>query len=158
MGHEIPNEANFTMCPPNRNQQQSMSLKSIMNINLVFVASSSCTSSNFQYLSSARPKKRIQPDLRFCENEWSRRFKINEKGGQLHKKLKVKWIQNALNLLNNTFWWNIRPYLGPSICGTKCDRDKLIIFCRKRGQSDCVEVYNRNPVGLKIPKMGVITT
>ncbi len=27
----------------------------------------------------------------------------------------------------------------------------------RRGQSDCIEVYNRDPIGLKIPKTGVIT-
>ncbi len=35
-------------------------------------------------------------------------------------------------MLNNTFWRNIRPTLGPSISGTKCDRGKLIFFCRKK--------------------------
>ncbi len=39
---------------------------------------------------------------------------------------KGKLIQNALYLLNNTFWWKIRPTLGHSISGTKCDRDKPI--------------------------------
>ncbi len=35
------------------------------------------------------PKKNwTQSDLRFCENEGSKRFKINEKRGQLDRKLK----------------------------------------------------------------------
>ncbi len=38
-----------------------------------------------------------------------------------------------------------------------CDRDKLIVFCRKRGQSDCDEPYNRDPIRSKISKMGAIT-
>ncbi len=38
-------------------------------------------------------------------------------------KIKGKLIQNALNLFNNTFWWKIRPTLGPSISGTKRDKD-----------------------------------
>ncbi len=33
-------------------------------------------------------KKWTQSDLRFCENEGSKRFKINEKGGQLDRKLR----------------------------------------------------------------------
>ncbi len=56
----------------------------------------------------------------------------------------VNWIenqgenlyQNAYKLFNNTLCWKIRPTLGPSISDTKCDRDKLLIFFRKRGQSD----------------------
>ncbi len=65
-------------------------------------------------------------------NQWKR--------GSIGSKIKGKFIQNALNLVNNTFWWRIRPNLGPCISGTKCDRDKPIFFCTKRGQSDCVEV------------------
>ncbi len=46
------------------------------------------TSSNFRYPGSAcKKKKRTQSDLRFCENEGSKRFKINDKGGQLDRKL-----------------------------------------------------------------------
>ncbi len=54
--------------------------------------------------------------------------------------MKGELIQNALNLLNNTFWWKIRPTLGPGISGTKCDRDKSIFSAVRGGQSDCVEV------------------
>ncbi len=43
-------------------------------------------------------------------------------------------------MLNNTFWWKITPTLGPSISGTKCDRDKPIFSAEKGGQSDCVKV------------------
>ncbi len=56
----------------------------------------------------------------------------------------------------NTFCWKIRPTLGPSISGTKCDRDKLIFSAEREGQSDFAEVYNWDPIGLKIKK-GVIT-
>ncbi len=49
-------------------------------------------------------------------------------------------MQNALNLLNNTFWWKIKPNLGPSISETKSDRDKPIFTAERRDQSDCVEV------------------
>ncbi len=35
-------------------------------------------------------KNWTQSDVRFCENEGSKRFKINEKGGQLNKKLMEK--------------------------------------------------------------------
>ncbi len=92
------------------------------------------------YPGSANKNNWIQSDLRFCETEGSKRFKINEKGGQLDKNIKGKLIQNALNLLDNTFWWNIRPTLSPIISGTKYNRDKPILFGRKRGRSDCVEV------------------
>ncbi len=53
--------------------------------------------------------------------------------GSIGPKIKGKFIQNALNLLNNIFGWKFRATLGPSISGTKCDRDKPIFFCRKRG-------------------------
>ncbi len=46
-----------------------------------------------------------QSDLRFCENEESKRSTTNEKGDQLHCKSRSKFIQNALNLLNSTIWW-----------------------------------------------------
>ncbi len=44
-------------------------------------------------------------------------------------------------MLNNTFWWNVRPTLGLSISGTKCDHDRdKPIFSSKRGSElDCVE-------------------
>ncbi len=51
----------------------------------------------------------------------------------------------------------MRPTLGPNISGTKCDRDKPIFSAERGDQSDCVELYNRDPIGLKIPKTGVIT-
>ncbi len=90
-------------------------------------------------------------------------------------KKEVNWIENlrrklkrnALKLLNNTFWWKIRPTLGLNISGTKCDRDKLIFSAEKGGQSDCEEAYNRYPIGSKLfknrsslpcPNMGVPTT
>ncbi len=36
-----------------------------------------------------------QSDIRFCENEGSNRFKINEKGGHLDRKSRRTFIQNA---------------------------------------------------------------
>ncbi len=43
----------------------------------------------------------------------------------------VSWIEDQgensykmLKNLNNTFGWKFRPTLGPSISGTKSDRDK----------------------------------
>ncbi len=69
-------------------------------------------------------KNWTQSDLSFCKNEWSIFFNLMEK--------RVNWIENegkidtnAWNLLNNTFGWKITPTLGPSISGTKCDRDKM---------------------------------
>ncbi len=44
------------------------------------------TSSNFRFPGSACEKNWTQSDLKFCENEGSKRFKINEIG--------VNWIQN----------------------------------------------------------------
>ncbi len=52
----------------------------------------------------------------------------------------VIWIENTgenlykmlINLLNNTYWWNIRPTLDPSISGTKCDTDKPIFLQNER--------------------------
>ncbi len=64
-------------------------------------------------------------------NQWKR--------GSIGSKIKRKFIQNALNLLNNTLWWTIRPSLGPSISRTKYDRDKQILSAERDGQSDCVE-------------------
>ncbi len=52
-------------------------------------------SSNFQYPGSGHVQVWTQLDLRFCENEVSKRFKINEKGAQLDRKLRKKFLQNA---------------------------------------------------------------
>ncbi len=57
------------------------------------------TSSNFRYVGSARKFFWTQSDIRFCENEGSIRFKINEKGGHLDRKSRRKFIQNTSNLL-----------------------------------------------------------
>ncbi len=40
-------------------------------------------------------KTGTQSDIRFCENEGSNRFKINEKGGHLDRKYRRKFIQYA---------------------------------------------------------------
>ncbi len=62
-------------------------------------------------------------------------------GGSIGSKIKEKLTRNTLNLLNNnTFWWKIRPTLGPIISGTKCDRDKPIFCPEGGGQSDRVDV------------------
>ncbi len=54
------------------------------------------TSSNFQYPGSACKKNNwTQSDLRFCENEGSKRFKTNEKGGSIGSNIKGQLIQNA---------------------------------------------------------------
>ncbi len=92
------------------------------------------TSSNVWLAGSVR-EKRTQLDIRFCENERSQKIKIIVKGCQLDRKLT----------------------LGPSISGTKCDRDKPIISTERGGQSYCVEVSNRDSIGLKMAKTGVIT-
>ncbi len=44
-----------------------------------------------------------------------------------------------------------------SASGNKCDRDKPIFSAERGSQSDCVEVQNRDLIGSKIPKTGVIT-
>ncbi len=67
-------------------------------------------------------------------------LKSIKKRGSIGSKIKGKLIQNALNLLNNTFWWKIRPHLSPSISGTKYDRDKPTFSAEREGQSDCDEV------------------
>ncbi len=55
-----------------------------------------------------------------------KRFKINEKGGQLDLKEKIDAnMSKSLQSVKNTFWWKIWTTLGPSISGTKCDRDKV---------------------------------
>ncbi len=66
----------------------------------------------------------------------SKRSKINEKEGQLDRISIRKLIQNALKLLNNTFWWIIRPNLGQRISGTKCDRDTPILSVERGDHSD----------------------
>ncbi len=62
------------------------------------------------------------------------------KKGSIGSKIKGILTQNVSNLLNNTLCWTIRPTLGPSTSGTKCDRDKHIFSAERVGQSDCVEV------------------
>ncbi len=49
---------------------------------------------------------------------------------------------------------NNQIHLGPSISGTKHDRDNTIFFAERQGQSNH---ENMDPIGLKISKMGVIT-
>ncbi len=73
-------------------------------------------------------KKRGQTDLKSMKKGF---IWIENQGENLYK---------MLNLLNNTFWWKIRPNLDPSISGTKCDRDKPIFSAERGGQSDCDEV------------------
>ncbi len=40
-------------------------------------------------------KNWTQSDFRSCQNEGSKRFKINQKGGQFNRKSRGKFIQNA---------------------------------------------------------------
>ncbi len=75
-----------------------------------------------------------------CENEGSKRSKINENGGQLDWKSTRKLVQNASNLLNNTFWWKIRPIIGLSISGTKCYRYKPIFSAERGVQLDSANI------------------
>ncbi len=51
----------------------------------------------------------------------------------------VKIDTKCLKSVNNTFWGNVRPTLGPSISGTKCDRDKWIM--QKEGVDQFVLRY-----------------
>ncbi len=46
----------------------------------------------------------------------------------------------------------IRPILGPSISGTKCDRDKLIFSAERGVQSDHDEALNMGSIRSKIPQ------
>ncbi len=103
-------------------------------------------------------QKWTQSDLQFSKNEASIRSKINDNRGQLDQKSRRKFIQNAWRLLNNVFCWKNRPTLRPSISGTKCDRDKPIFSAERGGQSEDDDTYNRDLVGSKISKTGVITT
>ncbi len=50
----------------------------------------------------------------------------------------------------------IRPTLCPCISGTKCDKQKLIVFEERGGQSGLVASYNRDQIGSTITKMRVI--
>ncbi len=39
-----------------------------------------------------------QSDIRFCENDWSNRFKISEKGGHLDRKYRRKFLKKMLKI------------------------------------------------------------
>ncbi len=100
------------------------------------------TSSNCEYPGSAcvffcdpiRSKVLWKWGVEKISNQWKR--------GSIGSKIKRIFIQNALNLLNNTLWWNITPTLGHSIYRTKYDREKLI-FLQK-------EMVNRIVLSYKI--------
>ncbi len=50
-------------------------------------------------------KNWTQSDLKFCENEGSKRFKINETRGSIGSKIKEKIDTKCLkSVKNNTFW------------------------------------------------------
>ncbi len=67
-------------------------------------------------------------------------------GDSIDRKSRWKFIQMLKNSqIIHTFWWKIRPTLGPSISGTKCDKDKPIFFYRKRG-SFCDGAFNKAPI------------
>ncbi len=55
------------------------------------------------YPGTAHSKKWTQSDLTFCKNEGSKKLKVMEKGVNWIEN-EGKLIQNASNLLNNTFW------------------------------------------------------
>ncbi len=78
-------------------------------------------------------KKLTQWDLRFCQNEESKRSNNNEKEGQQDRKSRRKLVQIVSKVSNDRFLCKNRPTLGQIISGTKCDRDKQIFFCKKRG-------------------------
>ncbi len=58
----------------------------------------------------------------------------NEKGGLEDRTSMRKVIQIASKVSNNRFLWKNKPTLGHIISGTKCDRDKLIVFVERGGQ------------------------
>ncbi len=70
------------------------------------------------------------------KKEGSKSSKINEKCVSIGLKITEKIDTKCLKMLNNTFWWKIRPIFNPSISGTKYDRDKLIFSAERGGQSD----------------------
>ncbi len=66
------------------------------------------------------------------------------KGQKDLKSLDWKWtrkvVQNASNLLNNTFWWQIRPIVGSSI-SLELNMIEINDFSAERGgQSNCGDV------------------
>ncbi len=62
----------------------------------------------------------------------SKRFKINKKkGGSIWSKLLEKIDTKCLKSVQYYILVKIRPSLGPNISGTKCDRDKPIIFAER---------------------------
>ncbi len=69
-------------------------------------------------------------------------------------KIKEKIKTKCLKQLNNTFSWKIRPPLGSSISGTKCDRDKPIFFCRNRIEN-LKNGGHHHRTSLPCPSMGV---
>ncbi len=54
-----------------------------------------CFGNRVQYTIIVTIENWTQWDLRFCKSEWSKRSKINEKGGQLDRKSRRELIQNA---------------------------------------------------------------
>ncbi len=74
----------------------------------------------------------LKSGVKKISDQWKRGVNwIENKGENLYKMLKKQ--------LNNIFWWKIRPTLGPSVSGTKCDIDKPFFSAEKRGQSDSDE-------------------
>ncbi len=63
-----------------------------------------------------------------------------------------KIYTKCLKHLNNRFQLKKRTTLGPSIFGTSSDRDNPIFSAERGGQSDGVEVYNRDLIGSAISK------
>ncbi len=50
--------------------------------------------------------------------------------------MKQKIDTKCIKLLNNRFWWKIKPDLGSSISGSKCDRNKPFFSVERGDQSD----------------------
>ncbi len=90
-------------------------------------------------------KNWTQHDLRFWNNNGSKRSKNNEKGGQQHQKSRIKLVQNAWKLSNDRFCLKIWPTVCTIISRTKCERDKQISFCKKVGVNKMEFVMKRGP-------------
>ncbi len=89
-------------------------------------------------------KMRGQKDLKSMKRgvNW-----IENQEENWYKLLKICWMIH--------FGKENRPTLGPSISGTKCDRDNPIFSTERGGQSDCVEVYKiGTQLDWKPPKWG----
>ncbi len=60
-------------------------------------------------------------------------LRIVKKGANKIENQGENWYKMFQNGQITYFCGKMRPTLGQIISGTKCDRDKPIFFCRKRG-------------------------